>query len=198
MNLEKEQIIKSKLGLILKVLLITLVLFKIADFAMSHYGDTPSSNDKREVISTPIDSTKIPRHSTTGVGRLEAGAKPLENTASIYIFGENGLDSQASRHVGSIFFDDYKLTATPDGLQKEKLLSGDFHSAANTELVCVGKVSYSYKTDDQKNTCELTLYFDTYNKVTGEKIKALSKAMVRYGIGFSNSQAKQVAMGKVH
>lgn len=198
MDLEKEQIIKSRLGLILKVLLITLVLFKITDFAMSHYSDTPSSNDKQEVISTPIDSAKGTQHSKTGISYPDAEAKPLANTASIYIFGENGLDSQASRHIGSIFFDDYKLTATPEGLQKEQLLSGDFHSAANTELVCVGKVSYSYKTDDQKNTCELSLYFDTYNKVTGEKVKALSKAMVRYGIGFTNSQAKQVAMGKVH
>ncbi len=195
MDLKKEQIIKSKLGLILKVLLITLVLFKISDFALSHYSNTQSDADKQDLKPTAIDSVTGGSDGTSGT---EEVTKPLANSASIYIFGTNGLDSQASRHIGSIFFNDYKLTATPGGFQKEELLTGNFNSAANTELVCVGTVNYSFKGDDQKNTCELSLNFDTYNKVTGEKVKNLSKSMMRYGIGFSNAQAKQVALGKVN
>lgn len=202
MNLKTEQLIKSKLGLVLKVLLIALALFKLVDYCSREIQGSQEVEQKKNSIA--IDATE----SETTSGHVEKGsvvkrgqstnAKPLKNTASIYIFGPTGLDTQAERHLGSVYFDGYSIKGLPDGFEKEQLLMGNLSTSANTELVCVGTITYSYSKDEAQVSCELSLNFDAYDKVSGDRIAALSKSIVRYGIGFSNTQAKQVAWQKVN
>lgn len=196
MDLKKEQLIKSRLGLVLKVLLVALALFKLTDYVLGHYGNTPTMPDSRPTESVVVDT--LTATSEISDSSTVKKAKLIPNSAGVYIFGPSGLDRQASRHIGDTFFPEYKMMAIPSGLEREALLSGNFESAANTEWVCVGTIGYHFDDDGQKKTCEVNVNFDTYNALTGEKLKNLSQSVLRYGIGFSNSQAKSVALEKVH
>ncbi|WP_149274938.1 hypothetical protein [Pareuzebyella sediminis] len=196
MDLKTEQLIKSRLGLILKVLLIAVTLFKLSEYIFTYHGNTSTMPDTQPNKSAMVDTVNV---TDTSQDRsiIEKG-EPMPHSAGVYIFGPSGLDRQASRHIGDTFFKEYKRMAIPSDLQHEALLSGNFESAANTEWVCVGTIDYHFDNDGQKTTCEVRLNFDTYSALTGEKVQGLSQSILRYGIGFSNSQAKSVALEKIH
>lgn len=204
MDLQKEQKIKSKLGLILKILLIALAVFKLSDFVWSHIESSMNSELKNEnnvvIDSTANQGDNDKEVSSIKNATLNEESKPLANSASVYIFSVDGLDAEASRHISKVFFDDYKLMGMPSGFQKEDLLLGNLNSAANTELVCVGTVNYScWKNSRNDTTCNVNINFDTYNKNTGEKVKHLSKSIYKNGVGRGNDKngAKQMALQKV-
>ena len=123
---------------------------------------------------------------------------PSANSASIYIFGEHGLDNALGNQLAKTFFKDYSIKAQA-GFKKDELLLGNLSSAANTELVCIGAVDYSYSTNQfNMITCRVNLNFDTYNRITGNKVMNLSGAFNEGGPGYSNAEAKTVALQKIH
>ncbi|MFS4456350.1 hypothetical protein [Maribacter sp. 2304DJ31-5] len=196
MDLKKEQILKSKLGLILKILLIAVAIFKLADLVWDDKEKFFTGSDKENEDIAVIDSV-VDKNDETKVKEV---MKPLANAASIYIFGANGLDRETGRRIGAVFFNDYKLMGTPPDYVREDLLLGNLSSSANTELVCVGTVSYSYwRNSKNDTTCNLDIYFDTFNKNTGEKVKHLSKSIFKKGVGIGNDKngARQMALQRV-
>ncbi|WP_396635410.1 hypothetical protein [Maribacter sp. R77961] len=207
MNLKKEQIIKSKLGLLLKLLLITLAIFKIAEFIIGNKKESRLNSKRRNEQKVTLDSTKIKEGDDDGVpyvdslsGKEKAKDNPIPNTASVYIFDDNGLDVRISRLVGDLFFKEYALKGIPKGFSKEELLLGNLETSANTELICVGKISYSYFSNSRGGTsCAVSLYFDAYNKTTGERMKSYSKSMDRTGVAVGDNKegAKHNALKRI-
>lgn len=192
------------LGLILRVLLITVALFKIVDFM---YPNTIKNMFTKTPTPIEADSSAISNSfSRRPDGTTdEFSKKDMDNpneselgTASVYIFGENGLDIQMSTMVAKSYFGDYKIK-TGSNVHENQMLTGDLSSAAPTELVCVGKVVYSYIDNgaDMGITCELSLNFNTYRKASELLVEHLSESMVIPGLGFSQSQAKLAAQKKM-
>ncbi len=200
MNLKTEQRVKNWLGLILKVLLIGLVLFKIVDFLTKRDQPEPVKEEVSPfVVDTAANAESEPEVENTKKQKKEMVAKEsLVNAVTLYIFNGATMDRQMMNHIGKVYFKDYTIKAPSTGFHKEQLLLGNLGSSANTALICVGTVSYLFKEDGVKTSCELSLHFDTYKKKSGEIIGELSNSMIRYGIGFSENQAKDNAMGKVH
>jgi len=207
MDLKKEQIIKSKLGLILKLLLIALAIFKLAEYIIEDKAEPLLNSNENNIQTAIIDSVEV---SEGGIEAMDDADEPLAkekeenspipNTASIYIFDDNGLDIQTSRLVGDLFFKDYSLKGKPKGFSKEELLLGNLNSSANTELICIGTISYSYFANSHGGTsCTISLYFDAYNKTTGERMKKRSKSINKTGVATGNNKngAKQNALQRL-
>ncbi|MEO9511880.1 MAG: hypothetical protein ABJN84_08935 [Flavobacteriaceae bacterium] len=200
----REQKLKYWLGLILKVLLILLALVKLLDWKPWNKigGQTNGTEEVTEQNATVDSPTRAISHkvetTTKDVQKEETKRTPIENSASIYIFSENGLDSQMVNQLGKSYFKGYAQKSGA-GFQKEQLLSGNLSSAVNTELVCVGTVSYNFfKNSMQQITCQIELNFDTYNTITGNRVTDLSESKIFSGPGDTNAWAKSVALRKVH
>ena len=216
MDLGKEEKIKRWLATLAKGLLVIFLVFKISEYVVAFFT-TEDAEDSNSKVETPAENLeKRPGTETNYQGdsantpaqpqkKMENGTQVVEErkmeiipeTASIYIFGENGLDAPLTNQLGRTFFRDYAIKA-PAGFKKEELLRGELRSAANSELVCVGTVAYSYFTNQfDMITCRIDLSFETYNRITGNKVLELSRSFNEGGPGDSNAMAKAVALRKI-
>ena len=210
MDLEKEQKIKIWLSVITKILLGVFLVFKITQFAVNHFAENQLIDDAVETVVPKDTITEVaPDFSNKALGdtdtpksneALVPGNKieVLPNTASIYIFGENGLDAPLVNQLGRTFFKEYTIKVQ-GGYKKEELLQGELRSATNSELVCVGTVDYSYFTNQfNMITCRVNLNFETYNRITGNKVLELSRSFDEGGPGGSEGDARATALQKIH
>ncbi len=218
MNLSTERKIKFWLTSLAKMIFIGFLIFKVYDYTKSRKTSNDAIATEGDLITktdTIIDKkgekppVNVQKSETTEVNRLPNGLpnepddsiekeKPLPGTIGIYIFNENGLDAQVSRHMENTILQNYIAMAIVSNPNKEKLLAGDIPGYFNTETVCIGTTSYKFTESDTKITCQLTLSFDTYMTATRNKIRELSGSKTYYGIGFSQEQAKEVAVKKIH
>ncbi len=198
----RKQKLQYWLGILLKVLLIVAVLTKLLDlkpieWIRSLKAAQPEASAK-DSVREPGPEIKLDKADTTST-KIASGKQPAieKNTASIYIFDENSLDTPLANQLGRTFFKGYTIKAQ-GGFKKEELLRGELRSAPNSELVCVGTVDYSYFTNQfNMITCRINLSFETYNRITGNKVLDLSRSFSEGGPGDSNAMAKSVALQKI-
>lgn len=228
MNLNTERKVKFWLSTVSKVLIIALILFQLWPYLFgnndksvnkeiikpasteilidSQKQEEKPNNPIKKVISyqgdQPIngeDISKSEKKDNPITKKIEKSSPQLiPNSVSIYIFNENKLDTQVGKQLENTYLNDYEIRAVQHSFNKEQLLAGNVISFGTTELVSVGTITYNFKEDNSKTTCELVLNFDTYSTNTGIKQKNLSKSLSTYGIGFSKEQAKQNAVKKIH
>lgn len=212
MNLETERKIKYWLTLSAKILVICFVAFKISQmfFGWPNVSSSTTSEIPNDTVPSepgvmdpsesadkaginPIDKTD--RASTTPINKANA---ITPKSASIYIFGEQGLETQLIQQLGKTYFQGYGIK-TPVGYDKAQLLAGDLSSSANTELVCVGTISYDFFENSLGGiSCKALLKFTTYKKNTGEIALDFSGVIPKTGPGSRRSQAKELALERIH
>ena len=219
MNLNTERKVKFWLGTVSKVLIIALILFQLGPYLFGKKDKDPDNNDSISKNSEiTLDSIKregkksnlIEQNVSFQNNQPEKKDKPITNeaekrntniipnTVSIYIFNENTLDTQIGKQLGNTYLKDYIIKTVKTNYNREKLIAGNVISFSETELICVGTITYNFKKDTTKTTCELVVNFDTYSTKTGVKYKTLSQSISRYGIGFSIEQARQNAIKKIN
>lgn len=225
MQLHTERKIKVWLTLTTKVLVISWIAFKfisaffftdsvqpesegtlpLVDTLVVSEGAHTKLTDSREsirgnTVENTKDQTKKEKKRVTGL--VEDGPKaPVPKSMGILIFNGNNPDTQIAGHLEKIFFREYSakpILIDKISVSRLQLLSGNISHFKEVETVCIGTVSYKFTEDNSKISCTLSLNFDSYSTATGFKIQELSQSLVRYGIGFSKEQAKQVAMNKVN
>lgn len=215
MDLGKEQRLKARLANVAKVIFVVFMLFKISELTYNwiQRKSSKTENGGQEIIQDSVISLQENTRSVLGSepreAKPESNAKMSSsdainkkqaitpNSVSIYIFNTTGLDAQIVNQLRMAYFNKHTIKSV-SGFDKEQLLLGNLGSAAATEWVCVGTVNYQFSEKGTTYSCELSLQFDTYNQITGEIDPDFSSSMIHYGIGFSEQQAKGVAIGKVH
>ncbi len=152
---------------------------------------------KEDAVAKTKDRDDISKENTTK-SSLKDDFKGIENSIGIFIFNENELDRTVARQLEKTVLKEYQTKLISPIPSKQQLLNGTITGLSNLENICVGSVSYTFKENTGKITCELRLNFDTFATQTRRKIKDRSGSITRYGIGFSKQQAKEVAIAKVN
>ncbi len=209
MNLETERKIKYWLALSAKILVVSFLALKISQMVfgwpnISLITTSEETNNTLQSSKKDLGSEeKVDKIDTTSENDTEHAPSTayqnelIPNSASIYIFNNQDLENQWSRQLGTTYFQEYGIRAQP-GYDKAQLLMGDLGSAANTELVCVGTATYSYYENSLGQiSCEASLEFTTYNKMTGEVLQGLSSAISKTGPGSTRSKAKEQALKQI-
>lgn len=226
MNLNTERKIKFWLSTIAKVLVIALVAYKLIPFvfgtnelpedeaiaakseAIKKVEDSIVSvqdNDIEKPSRTPKEASLLKKPDEDSISVYDSiqssirnDLEVIENSIGIFIFNESNLDRAIARQLEKTVLQEYQVKSILSAPNKQQLLNGSMKGLGNLESTCIGTVSYTYKETNGKITCELRLDFDTYSTQTGFKVKDRSGSITRYGIGFTNEQAKQVAINKVN
>ena len=208
MKLETERKLKYWLGNLTKILLAVWLIFKITQFAVNWYrgkqntkAETSSSDEKRiNTLEDTSNTTKSEENlNDRDDNKAVTGKKNaiISNSASIYIFNDQHLETQWVQQLGKTYFQEYGIR-TRSGHNKAQLLAGDLSSSANTELVCVGTITYNYFGNSLGQiSCKATLQFTTYKKSTGEIVLELTNTVSKIGPGSKRSDAKGVALQKI-
>lgn len=213
MKLETERKLKYWLGNFTKILLAVWLVFKISQFAVNWYqgkqknikveeSSTDSSDEKflnasRNVSNIPTSEENLNNRDDNN-GVMDKNDAIISDSVSVYIFDNEGLDMLLTQQLGKTYFQKYQILSKA-GYDKDQLQSGDLGSSANTELVCVGTVAYSYYENSLGQTsCEASLEFATYKKATGEVLTELSGAISKTGPGSTRSKAKERAIKRIN
>jgi len=171
-------------------------------------GENPITIKSNKETQTKLPNIVVVEENNIPKGKVEQqgfhyregtkGSKYHSNTASIFIFKNQLLDTQIIQHIASTYFNVYDIVVPSNIVTQLELREGNFTAVNTTEFVCIGEVVYHFKEDSSKTTCELVITFNTYATQTGIKLKDLSKSLTTYGIGFSKTQAQRNAIAKIH
>ncbi|MFD0797040.1 hypothetical protein ACFQZJ_06185 [Maribacter chungangensis] len=225
MDLRTERKVKFWLASLAKVLVIVLIVFKLIPYVFDTaksskdstltkkneaikvgkdstidnliIGNTPGNGSKADFELTKQGSAAVSVGDTVKLA-VPSNIKEVENSIGIFIFDENNLDRTVAGQLEKTILQEYQVKSVSPTPNKLHLLNGTMTGLGKLENVCIGTVSYTFKNNGAKITCMLQIAFDTYNVRSGFKLKNLSASLTRYGIGFSNEQAKDVAIRKIN
>lgn len=196
----RQKKLNNWLGLLLKILLIAGATVQL--IRMVPDGVFSKKQQKGELIDNLIENDTLTNGEMANDENLKGPAKKdnitvTPNSVSIYIFGNQGLETQLIQQLGKTYFYKYRIKAK-SGYNKEALLVGDLSSSASTELVSVGSAAYTYYENSLGQiSCEALLEFTTYRKTTGEVVRELSRSISKTGPGNTRSKAKEQALKRI-
>ncbi|MEM9144543.1 MAG: hypothetical protein AAGA86_16260 [Bacteroidota bacterium] len=225
MELKTERKIKFWLSTLAKVLVITLIVFKLVPYLLGEKKQEsvtePRKNVPRDSVYSKAGTAQTPLPLPEPIEKSESGdygtvshtdnSVPIDpsprseiapNTLGIAIYSETGLDPAVIQQVEKTVFADFQTVSVPQVTytkHRQELLASNFNAFKNQMAqIAVGTVRYTLTQKGDRYSCRVALQLNTHNAQTGIKQKDFSGIALAFGIGFSKEQAIEVAVKKIN